>query len=676
MSALTLETYSMPAADLGPDNPLPPLQNGRDLHTDYAAPADLPDDMRHNLTYGHLPNIMPYAMQDSYGRETQPRDFRVAVLENDILRATFLLELGGRLWSLVHKPSRRELLTVNPNFQPANLALRNAWFSGGVEWNIGTIGHAPFTCAPLFAARVEGPDGLPVLRLYEWERIRQTPFQIDAWLPDGSLVLFVRVRIVNPHDRTVPMYWWSNIAVPETPDTRVLIPAETAYRFNYNTLDIKPVPKMDGLDITYATNIPHSADYFFHVDDDRYPWITALDRTGKGLVQTSTRQLKGRKLFVWGMGSGGRRWQEFLSPNGEPYIEIQAGLARSQLEHVPMPSGEWSWLEAYGLLEANPNAVHGKDWAQAQQAVEDSLAQLIPQAELDGEFARSAAFSDTPPTEILQRGSGWGALERLRSAATGEWPFCTPALIFDDESLSAATQPWLTLLRERKFPEMPPDRPPAGFMVQEDWRALLEVAVTHSNSANWCSWYHLGVMRSYARDRAGALQAWKESLQFAITPWTVRNLAICALEDGHNDEAVSLYIDAIRMQPELIPLAVECGKVLLQVGQPQKWLELLTEMPETIRKVGRIQLLEAQAALAVDDFERAEQFFADEVIIPDIREGELSLSDFWFEYQTKRLSDQEKIQINNELRERVYQEFPVPTHLDFRMKIEPMEQKQ
>ena len=35
-------------------------------------------------------------------------------------------ELGGRLYSLVHKPLGRELLARNPVFQPANLALRNA----------------------------------------------------------------------------------------------------------------------------------------------------------------------------------------------------------------------------------------------------------------------------------------------------------------------------------------------------------------------------------------------------------------------------------------------------------------------------------------------------------------------------------------------------------------------
>ena len=53
------------------------------------------------------------------------------------------------------------------------------------------------------------------------------PYQLDFSLPDGSQFLFVRVRLVNPHSQTIPMYWWSNIAVPESPDVRVVVPAET-----------------------------------------------------------------------------------------------------------------------------------------------------------------------------------------------------------------------------------------------------------------------------------------------------------------------------------------------------------------------------------------------------------------------------------------------------------------
>jgi len=43
----------------------------------------------------------------------------------------------------------------------------------------------------------------------------------------------------------------------------------------------------------------------------------------------------------------------------------------------------------------------------------------------------------------------------------------------------------------------------------------------------------------------------------------------------------------------------------------------------------------------VGDFQKVEHFFVNEVIIPDLREGGFSLSDFRFEYQLKRLSSQE-----------------------------------
>ncbi|MCZ7545460.1 MAG: DUF5107 domain-containing protein [Anaerolineae bacterium] len=423
MSELRLETWSMPAADLGPENPLPPLRHFRELHAIESAPG-IPEAMLANMAYGHVPNTLPYAMQDGYARALQERAFRVAVLENETLRATFLLEFGGRLWSLVHKPSGRELLSVNPVLQLANLAIRNAWFCGGVEWNIGTIGHSPFTCAPLFAARVTGAEGAPVLRLYEWERIRQTPFQIDAFLPDGSPVLFVRVQITNPHPHETPMYWWSNIAVPESPETRVVAPADAAYRFGYKRtgLMLIPVPEFEGVDFTYTTNVDHAADFFFHIPDDARHWIAALDAAGRGLVQVSTRRLVGRKLFLWGTGPGGRKWQRFLAPTAaQGYLEIQAGLARTQMEHLAMPSGAtWSWLEAYGLLEADADAVHGVRWADARGAVSDALERLIPRARLDAVLERSARLADAPPDALLQRGSGWGALERVRRAHDGE----------------------------------------------------------------------------------------------------------------------------------------------------------------------------------------------------------------------------------------------------------------
>jgi tetratricopeptide (TPR) repeat protein len=665
-----METWSMLGADLGPDNPLSPLPVTQDLHIVDSNKVDIPEDMRHNMLYGHVANILPYTMQDGYNRQRHQREFRVAVLENEVLRATFLLELGGRLWSLVHKPSGRELLSVNPVFQPANLALRNAWFSGGVEWNIGMIGHSPLTCSPVFAGRVERDDGTPILRLYEWERIRQVPFQIDAYLPPGSLMLLVLIRIINPHDHEIPMYWWSNMAIPETPDTRVIVPANSAYSYGYEGegLRVIPVPNYAGQDITYPIRSQRSIDYFFHVPDGLYPWITALDGQGRGLIQISTQRLKGRKLFLWGNGSGGRTWQTWLSEPGNSYIEIQAGLARTQLEHLAMPAHtEWAWMVGYGLMEAQPAITHGDDWSTAQGEVKERLEQIMTQADFEAEFEQAKTYADRPPRELLFRGSGWGALERLRREKAGEPPFCPEGLIFDGNSLSEPQAPWLHLLKNGCFPSLDSDSGPGGYLVQPEWRLLLEESLGMEHCSSWLPWFHLGVMRHYAGDQEGAKRAWQQSLENKKTAWALRNLAILALEQKHVDEAARLYNEAHRLLPSLLPLTIELGQALLVAGRSQEWLDLLADLAEPDQFSGRIRLLKAQAALAQNDFDQVEQLLTAPLVVDDMREGELSLSQLWFDLHVGRLSAAEAVPIDDALRMRVRLEFPLPKELDFRM---------
>ena len=54
-------------------------------------------------------------------------------------------------------------------------------------------------------------------------------------------------------------------------------------------------------------------DLFFDIPAAGRKWEAALDGKGVGLVQASTDRLQGRKLFMWGSGSGGRHWEEFLA---------------------------------------------------------------------------------------------------------------------------------------------------------------------------------------------------------------------------------------------------------------------------------------------------------------------------------------------------------------------------
>lgn len=159
------------------------------------------EEERRGIGKGMISTMLPYTLQDGYNRDRKPRAFKAVRVENEYLRAIFLPELGGRLWSLFDKKKGRELLYKNPVFQPANLALRNAWFSGGVEFNVGIKGHNPLTCSPLFAEIITGDDGEQILKMYEYERIREITYSVSVCLPSGPELLYIQNCVENTSGR-------------------------------------------------------------------------------------------------------------------------------------------------------------------------------------------------------------------------------------------------------------------------------------------------------------------------------------------------------------------------------------------------------------------------------------------------------------------------------------------
>lgn len=341
------------------------------------------------------------------------------------------------------------------------------------------------------------------------------------------------------------------------------------------------------------------------------------------------------------------------------------GLARTQLEHMKMPPhSEWSWLEGYGLLEADAAVVHGETWAGAVQQVQARIDALMPEERLNAEYARAQAWVQQAPTEIMQRGSGWGALERLRREQGGETGFFPLALVFDDQSLGDLQAPWLGLLREGQMP----DAFSVGYMVQAEWRTLLE-ELARSGQAGWLACYHLGVMRYQDGEVTGAAQAWEQSNALKGNAWALRGLALLQGDAGMWELAAALYRQAHEMLPNDRTLALEMGKALLMSGQAERWLQLARGFPIAYSQNGRICLLTCQAALLLNDFERVQGILEEGIQIVDYREGEDALTQLWLDFHMKRISAAEGLPMDAALRRRVEQEFPLPTALDYRMGV-------
>ncbi|MER5871206.1 DUF5107 domain-containing protein [Streptomyces sp. NPDC002044] len=642
---------TLPAAPLGPENPLPALRAPDAVHVpDERALAGLPRDSVRQIGYGALRSLLPVRIRDGYRRDRSERGFDTIVIENEYLRATVLPGLGGRVHSLVHLPTGRELLYRNPVFQPADFALNGAWFSGGIEWNTGATGHSALSCAPLHAALVQAPDGGVMVRLWEWERLRDLPFQVDLWLPGDSEFLYVGVRVRNPHERPAPVYWWSNTAVPEEPGTRVLAPADEAWHFGYGGAPHRvPVPEWEGADRTYPAAGAYPADFFYEVRSGERPWIASLDAAGEGLVQTSTGRLRGRKLFAWGAGRGGRRWQEWLTePGTGGYAEIQAGLARTQLEHVRLDGGaEFSWLEAYGPLAADPGAVHGPDWPAASGAAGAALEAVLPRERVDAAYEAWRGCADTEPGERLAAGTGWGALEVLRAG------FELPGTPFEESTLGEEQAPWLELWRTGVFPAQRREAPPGPSLVAAHWRDMLETA-----PADPLTEYHLGVAQWHAGDVAQAVRSWERGLAPAPSRWPLlRCLAVADALAGAPERAADGFAAAFEdlavesRGGELwtaaeSALGREAMEALLAAGRLPEARRVWDRLRPAQRDQGRFRLLAARLLAAEGHVAAARRVFEDGFEIPDLREGEESLGEVW-----ASLTDR-----------------PLPARYDFRMR--------
>ncbi|BFO17038.1 hypothetical protein SHKM778_34260 [Streptomyces sp. KM77-8] len=98
VTTIRREVLTLPAALLGPDNPLPPLRPLDETHrVEDRDKRDPPRDTARQIGYEPLRGLLPVPVRDGYDRHREPRTHDTLVIENDRLRATVLPTLGGRI---------------------------------------------------------------------------------------------------------------------------------------------------------------------------------------------------------------------------------------------------------------------------------------------------------------------------------------------------------------------------------------------------------------------------------------------------------------------------------------------------------------------------------------------------------------------------------------------------
>ncbi|MFC0547863.1 hypothetical protein [Kutzneria chonburiensis] len=174
-------------------------------------------------------------------------------------------------------------------------------------------------------------------------------------------------------------------------------------------------------------------------------------------------------------------------------------------------------------------------------------------------------WDEQTPGDLISVGSGWGALELTRLGVR------LPGSPFT--ALGPEQRPWLELLRGN-MAATDPELPPGRSLVSGPWRAMLETA-----PENWLTAYHLGVARWQARENEAAIAAWQRSIELAVSPWALRNLAVAEFGCGHVREAAELLTAAAWSTPTVPDLSVEAVDLLLAAGQADEAATLLRRVP-------------------------------------------------------------------------------------------------
>ncbi len=688
--ALKREILNIKGARLDGESPLPKFRARKPTFPNFL--GEFPDEMKEGAGF-HV-KVLPYTMQDRYTRDRVPMSLKCVVLENKYLRCEFLPEYGGRLHRLYDKVRGQDLLFTNTVIQPCNLAIRNAWLSGGIEWNIGSLGHTFTTCDNIFMAELTDNEGNKFIRIYEFERLKSVFWQVDFHLPEDSSYLITHVKIINPFREPTTTYWWSNVAVPDNGKTRILASGDKVISFIEGDMKHEVLPHLDAMpgDISYPSVATRSFDFFIQPNyPEECTWEAAVYDNGVALYERSTPPLSCKKLYAWGVHLGGNHWQEFLSEEGRGYYaEIQAGIAPSQLhDKLIGAKSVYEWTQVFGGVSGAVDTLNG-EYHEASEYLGAIIDEEITAEELMAldDKLKTLANMKVSADMLLHQGSGFGAIEGMRIERDNDG-YVPTSMCFPLFTIGDKEYPWYSLINEGALPNPSPRSAPVTFMTSDKWLPHIKASIDNGKE-NWYSEYLYGVAiydgvdntkyatEAYSEEdecnRARLAEvAWLRSVELCPNYQAYRCLGVLESDRENLDEAEKYYSLAMLCDGAHDDFALlnEYLEILYKNGKYDIAFSEYERAPERLKSADRLKITVALSAVRLGTPEAIkflERFFDEEHIV--IREGENTLTDIWFEYVARRLARERGIALTDDkldsLIDEAWEKYPPDIKHDFR----------
>ena len=335
--------------------------------------------------YG-VAHIYPYTLQDQFGTQPTEVTYQALILENRYLRVTVLPQLGGRVFSVFDKISEREVFYKNPTIKFSPLAIRGAFFSGGLEFSF-PVAHAPTTAESVnwdFQSRDDGSASIIIGGLEHMGSLRWT---IKLTLFPNRCALAQDVQLFNPSPIPGRYHYWTNASAHSDHQTEFIYPFQRVRSYEFAGTSSWPIARLDSIltesGLPGMEGVPMWPADRMH-DPINFRWeknmLAQVSIFGRevswnffGAWQHSSntgyahyarfQDVSGMKLWSWGQSDVGIVNQTALMDDGALYAETQCGAMETQLDFDFLQPGttrmwrEW-WLplrELGGLTCASDN---------------------------------------------------------------------------------------------------------------------------------------------------------------------------------------------------------------------------------------------------------------------------------------------------------------------------------
>ncbi|MEX2600856.1 MAG: DUF5107 domain-containing protein [Balneolaceae bacterium] len=292
--------------------------------------------------------VYPYPLYHNLTNNLVDQSYREIILENDYVEISVIPELGGRIYYARDKVNDYDYLYHNEVVKPALIGMTGAWISGGVEWNIPHH-HRATSFTPVDYRITEQEDGSKTVWVGETEWRHRTRWIVGLTLHPESTLLETTIRVFNTSPFQNSLLVFANAAVHTNEQYQVFFPPATQWATFHrkNQFSEWPVSHQyyDGADYTDGVDVSrwanHSKPTSFFEWGNRGNFVAGIDHGARaGTVIFGNRHINpGKKLWSWGNNPNGEMWDNLLTDENGPYIELMFG---SYSDNQP----DYSWMQA------------------------------------------------------------------------------------------------------------------------------------------------------------------------------------------------------------------------------------------------------------------------------------------------------------------------------------------